>query len=74
MAKRFKQQDEYRMYNIDIILPSDPGTNEDKIQVKELAVSQWHAIEKAITKYSSIQPDRSKYKYIPSIFNKIRVR
>lgn len=74
MANRFKPMDEYRMYDIDIILNSDPGTHEDKIQVKELAVSQWHAIEKALTKYSSIQPDRSKYKYIPSVFNKIRVK
>lgn len=28
----------------------------------ELAHSKWHAIDKAYTKYSHLQPDRKKYK------------
>jgi len=67
-------QESYRQYTIDIILPSDPGTGEDKITVKMIGVSEYHAIEKAITLYRHLQSDRSKYKYVPTLWNKIIVR
>lgn len=66
--------EEYRMYNIDIILPSDPGTGEDKLSTRVLAVSEYHAIEKQLTKFREIQPDRTKYKYIKSLTSNVRVR
>lgn len=75
MATRIKGlNQEYRMYNIDIILPTDPGTDEDKLSTSIPAASQWHAIELQFTKFKHLQPDRAKYKYIPSLINKVRVR
>jgi hypothetical protein len=67
-------QESYQRYAIDILLPSDPGTGEDKITINMIGVSHYHAIEKAISLYRHLQSDRKKYIHVPSAWNKIIVR
>lgn len=52
----------YRLFHIDITLPSG-GVLTDR----QLAVSIWHAIDKAYTKHSAKQSDRLKYKIKKSL-------
>lgn len=63
--------EEYRQYTIEITLPNSV---DDTVKVPIIAVSQWHAIEKALTKYRDIQPDREKYKHIPGRMSNVIVR
>jgi len=42
--------------------------NGEHIMDKQLAVSQWHAVEKSMTKYMHLQSNRSKYTWLKPLF------
>lgn len=52
-----------KMYQIEVLYTSDWG-NEVTHRFHVLAESKWEAIERAVTRYRELQPDRSYYTVI----------
>lgn len=52
-----------KMYQLEVLYTSSWG-NEVTYRFHVLAESKWEAIERAVTRYRELQPDRSYYKVI----------
>lgn len=57
-----------KIYQLEVLYTSDWG-NEVTHRFHVLAESKWEAIERAVTRYREIQPDRTYYKVISGGWN-----
>jgi len=53
--------DDKKFYQVEVLYTSDWG-NEVTHRFHVLAESKWEAIERAVTRYRELQPDRTYYK------------
>lgn len=63
------KQEKYSQYLFEIELPDNTV-----VPIQAVGVTEYHAKQNAYAKACDIQPDLSKYTYIPSLMNKIVVR